>query len=73
MLKKTSVTLAIVALAMLGLTGCGGGDDAEEKKTEECIAQLEQTLKEAGSDRELRVEEKDACADPEQREFIMGG
>lgn len=73
MLKKTSATLAIVALAMMGLTGCGGGNDAEAKKTEECIAQLEQTLKEAGSDRELRADEKEACADPEQREFIMGG
>lgn len=73
MIKKTSATLAIVVLAVLGLTGCGGGNDAEAKKTEECIAQLEQTLKEAGSDRELRAEEKDACADPERREFIMGG
>lgn len=72
MIKKTSATLAIVVLATLGLTGCGGGD-AEAKKTEKCIAQLEQTLKEAGSDRELRAEEKEACADPEQREFILEG
>lgn len=72
MVKKASAFVALITLATMGLTGCGGSN-AEAKKTEECIAQLEQTLKEAGSDRELRTEEKDACADPEQREFIMGG
>ena len=72
MSKRTSASLVVIALAVIGLTGCGDGNDAEVKKTEECIAQLEASLKEAGSDRDLRADEKDACADPDRRDFIMG-
>lgn len=68
---KQTAAFALVAVALVtGLTGCGGGGDSKEAQA--CVDQLEQTLKEAGSDRALTQAERDACNDPEQRAFILG-
>lgn len=66
------VTLGIVALIVLivvivNVANASQGDNA----TEACIAQLEQTLREAGSDRQVTADERAACADPERRDWIL--
>lgn len=67
MKKNTWAAGAVMLLAALTLTGCGTDEAAEE-----CITHMEQTLKEAGSDRALTQDEIDACNDPDRREFLMG-
>ena len=66
--KKVIVGVVIAASAMFTLTGCGN-DSADVQK---CIDKLEQTLQESGSDRALSADEKKACNDETQREFILG-
>lgn len=67
MLKKLAGTAAAAIVLAGMLTGCGTDPDVQK-----CIDQVEQTLKEAGSDRALTQDEKDACNDPQQRAFILG-
>lgn len=66
------VALGIVALVVLIIVIVNvANSNQSDKATEECIAQLEQTLNEAGSDRPVTPDEQAACADPERREWIL--
>ncbi|MGX9349166.1 hypothetical protein [Microbacterium sp. KNMS] len=65
---RSALVSALLIASSVGLAGCGN-DQAE---VDACIEKLEQTLAEAGADRDLRQDEIDSCNDPEQREFIMG-
>ena len=66
MMKKIGGIAALVITVSL-LTGCG-----VDEETQACIDQVTQTLEDAGSDRALTQAEEDACANPEQRAFILG-
>ena len=71
MFKEFGAVIAVAGVFVLA--GCGNPQSDEEKaEVAKCIKQLEDTITEAGSDRELRQEEIDMCNDPERRAFIVG-
>ncbi|KQO98204.1 hypothetical protein [Leifsonia sp. Leaf264] len=71
MFKKLGAVIAVAGV--LVLAGCGDPTSEEEKADiQRCIKQLESTLAEAGSDRDLRQEEIDSCNDPDKRAVILG-
>ncbi|GAA1967354.1 hypothetical protein [Agromyces allii] len=71
MLKKLGAVVAIAGAVVLA--GCGNPQsDADKTEIAKCQKQLEDTLTEAGSDRELTQDEIDACNDADQRAFILG-
>lgn len=69
-MKKFGVAVAVVGA--LALSGCGAMSEDEKAEAERCVEQLETTLAEAGSGRDLTQDEIDACNDADQRAFILG-
>ena len=70
-MKKLVAASAVAGVLLL--SGCGDTMSEEEKADiERCTEQLQATLAEAGSDRDLTADEIKACNDPDQRAFILG-
>ncbi len=70
MLKKLGAAVAVASV--LVLAGCGNtASDEEKADIAKCIKQMESTLADSGSDRDLTQDEIDACSDANQRAFIL--